>query len=133
MAEAPTQVRLCCDHVANAVFPHHNDKARRDQLALALDGLAKAAIVDLERRRGPREDARGREGRRQRDDGRGVLEAKSSHAWQNRTGTLEGGIGVVDYAREDGAGVVGVWGVFDVVYALIHELGGTIVPRSPRR
>jgi hypothetical protein len=50
MAEAPTQVRLCCDHVANAVFPHHNDKARRDQLALALDGLAKAAIAALETR-----------------------------------------------------------------------------------
>jgi hypothetical protein len=42
---------------------------------------------------------------------------------------LEGGIDVVDYAREDGSGVVGVWGVFDVVYALIHELGGTIVPK----
>jgi hypothetical protein len=32
-----------------------------------------------------------------------VVEAKSSHAWQNRTGVLEGGIDVVDYAREDGS------------------------------
>jgi hypothetical protein len=40
-----------------------------------------------------------------------VVEAKSSHAWQNRTGVLEGGIDVVDYAREDESGVVGQWGV----------------------
>jgi hypothetical protein len=58
-----------------------------------------------------------------------TIEAKSSHAWQNRTGVLEGGIDVVDYARQDGDGVVGQWGVRDVVYALIHELGGTIVPK----
>lgn len=58
-----------------------------------------------------------------------VAEAKSSHAWQNRTGVLEGGIDVVDYAAEDGSGVVGVWGVRDVIYGLIHELGGTIVPK----
>jgi hypothetical protein len=58
-----------------------------------------------------------------------VVQAKSSHSWQNRTGVLEGGIDVVDYAREDGPGVVGSWGVRDVVYALIHELGGTIVPK----
>lgn len=56
-----------------------------------------------------------------------VVEAKSSHAWQNRTGVLEGGIDIVDYAHEDGSGVVGAWGVRDVRYALIHELGGTIV------
>lgn len=58
-----------------------------------------------------------------------VVEAKGSHAWQNRTGILEGGIDVVDFAREDGAGVRGVWGVRDVRYALIHELGGVIVPK----
>jgi len=56
-----------------------------------------------------------------------VVEAKSSHAWRNRTGVLEGGIDIVDYAQEDGQGVVGTWGVRDVRYALIHELGGTIV------
>jgi hypothetical protein len=56
-----------------------------------------------------------------------VVEAKSSHAWQNRTGVLEGGIDIVDFAQVDGAGVKGVWGVRDVRYALIHELGGTIV------
>lgn len=61
--------------------------------------------------------------------GASVVQAKSSHAWQNRTGVLEGGIDVVDYAREDTSGVVGEWGVRDVKYALIHELGGTIVPK----
>ena len=64
--------------------------------------------------------------------GRCVLEAKSSHAWQNRTGVLEGGIDVVDYAREDASGVVGAWGVRDVKYALIHELGGTITPKAAK-
>lgn len=56
-----------------------------------------------------------------------VVEAKNSHAWQNRSGVLEGGIDIVDYAHEDAGGVTGTWGVRDVRYALIHELGGTIV------
>lgn len=61
-----------------------------------------------------------------------VVEAKSSHAWQNRTGVLEGGIDVAEYAREDGGGVEGAWGVRDVVYALIHELGGWIHAKSAK-
>ncbi len=61
-----------------------------------------------------------------------VLQAKSSHAWQNRTGVLEGGIDIVDYAREDSSGVAGQWGVRDVRYALIHELGGTITPKTAK-
>lgn len=56
-----------------------------------------------------------------------VVEAKTSHAWKNRTGVLEGGIDIVDYAQADASGVQGVWGVRDVRYALIHELGGVIV------
>lgn len=56
-----------------------------------------------------------------------VVEAKSSHAWRNRTGVLEGGIDIVDYAAADAGAVEGVWGVRDVRYALIHELGGIIV------
>jgi len=55
-----------------------------------------------------------------------VVDAKSNHAWQNRTGVLEGGIDVVSYARSDGVGVEGTWGVRDVRYALIHELGGWV-------
>lgn len=61
-----------------------------------------------------------------------VQDAKSSHAWQNRTGVLEGGIDVAEYAADDGQGVSGVWGVRDVKYALIHELGGTIVPKTAK-
>ena len=61
-----------------------------------------------------------------------VVEAKNSHAWQNRTGVLEGGIGIADYAARTGDGVRGTWGVQDVRYALIHELGGVIVPRTAR-
>jgi len=62
--------------------------------------------------------------------GASVVEAKNSHAWKNRSGTLEGGIGITDFAREERGGVRGLWGVQDVVYALIHELGGTIVPKT---
>lgn len=61
-----------------------------------------------------------------------TIEAKSSHSWQNRTGVLEGGINVVDLAREDGDGVAGQWGVSDVVYALIQELGGTITAKTAK-
>jgi hypothetical protein len=57
-----------------------------------------------------------------------VNQAKRSHAWQNRSGILEGGIGIVEFAEPAGSGVRGVWGVQDVRYALIHELGGVITP-----
>ncbi|WPZ06577.1 hypothetical protein [Pelagerythrobacter marinus] len=55
-----------------------------------------------------------------------VKHAKSNHTWQNRTGVLEGSLGIAEYAREDAQGVVGHWGSQDVRHALIHELGGTI-------
>lgn len=61
-----------------------------------------------------------------------VNQAKRSHTWQNRSGVLEGGIGIVDYAAPNGTGVRGVWGVQDVRYALIHELGGVITPLVAR-
>lgn len=57
-----------------------------------------------------------------------VRQAKSNHAWQNQTGVLEGSTKIAEFAREDGTGVVGTWGSTDVRYALIHELGGVIVP-----
>lgn len=60
--------------------------------------------------------------------GKCVNEAKRSHNWQNRTGILEGGINIVGYAQPEGQGVKGTWGVSDVRYALIHELGGVIKP-----
>jgi len=61
-----------------------------------------------------------------------VVTSKSSHEWQNRTGVLEGGIDIVDYATEDSEGVRGTWGVRDVVYALIHELGGVITAKRAK-
>lgn len=57
-----------------------------------------------------------------------VQQAKTNHAWNNQTGVLEGSIKIAEFAREDAAGVVGTWGSTDVRYALIHELGGVIVP-----
>jgi len=57
-----------------------------------------------------------------------AIQAKNNHTWQNQTGILEGSIDIAEFARDDGAGVVGTWGSKDVRYALIHELGGVIVP-----
>jgi phage gpG-like protein len=57
-----------------------------------------------------------------------VIHAKANHTWKNRQFTLEPSINIAEFAREDGAGVVGTWGSQDVKYALIHELGGVIVP-----
>ena len=58
--------------------------------------------------------------------------AKDNHTWTNRTGTLEGGIRVVELAVKRGSRVVGEWGVVDVDYALAIEIGQkahNIVPR----
>lgn len=49
-----------------------------------------------------------------------VAGAKSEHRWQNRTGTLEGGIQMRP-AVTVGPTVVGRWGVFDVNYAIYLE------------
>lgn len=62
-----------------------------------------------------------------------VEHAKRNHTWQNRTGTLEGSIAIAEYAHRSGRGVTGTWGSRDVRYALIHELGGRIVPKSKPR
>lgn len=59
-------------------------------------------------------------------------EAKRNHSWQNRTGTLEGSIDVADYARAEKDGVRGTWGARDIAYARIHELGGTIRPKTAK-
>lgn len=55
-----------------------------------------------------------------------VVHAKGNHPWDNETGILEGSINIAEFAREEGAGVVGSWGSMDVEYARIHELGGVI-------
>ncbi len=49
--------------------------------------------------------------------------AIANHTWKNRTGILEGSIGIATFARPKGRGVAGEWGSQDVVYALVHELG----------
>ncbi|WP_339745567.1 hypothetical protein [uncultured Maricaulis sp.] len=59
-----------------------------------------------------------------------TVRAKLNHDWQNQTGVLEGGIDITDYAQVEEGGVRGTWGVRDVVYARIHELGGTIKPKN---
>ncbi len=59
-----------------------------------------------------------------------VEHAKRNHTWQNRTGTLEGSISIAEFAHREGPGYRGLWGSKDVRYALIHELGGKIVPKS---
>ncbi|MEM6907369.1 MAG: phage morphogenesis protein [Pseudomonadota bacterium] len=61
-----------------------------------------------------------------------VQHAKDNHSWQNRSGTLEGSLNIVDFAKAVPGGVVGRWGSQDVVYALIHELGGVIVPTKAK-
>lgn len=52
-----------------------------------------------------------------------VIHAKTNHAFRNRTGTLEGGIRIVNFATPHARGVRGVWGVADVRYARRIELG----------
>lgn len=61
-----------------------------------------------------------------------VQHAKANHSWKNQTGILEGSLDIVDYAAVKGAGVEGRWGSQDVKYALIHELGGVIVPKKAK-
>lgn len=57
-----------------------------------------------------------------------VVDAKTNHPWQNRTGLLEGAIDIASFAAPHGGGVKGTWGVRDMVQARILEEGGTIVP-----
>ena len=57
-----------------------------------------------------------------------VEQAKRNHAWRNRTGTLEGSVSIIEFATPISTGFRGEWGSKDVRYALIHELGGRIVP-----
>ncbi|KKN39096.1 hypothetical protein LCGC14_0746920 [marine sediment metagenome] len=61
-----------------------------------------------------------------------VVHAKNNHNWQNRTGILEGSIAISTMAIRDGRGFRGEWGSKDVAYALIHELGGRIVPKKAK-
>lgn len=60
-----------------------------------------------------------------------VTHAKRNHEWQNRTGSLEGSISIAEFAKRVGRGARGLWGSKDIVYALIHELGGRHIKARP--
>lgn len=51
-----------------------------------------------------------------------VNDAKDTHPWSNRTGTLEGSLQMRP-AVDEGSRVVGTWGSFTVRYAIYLELG----------
>ena len=51
-----------------------------------------------------------------------VRGAKTSHEWKNRTGILEGSIGIEIFARPQGSGAAGIWGSVDVDYMIWLEL-----------
>ena len=61
-----------------------------------------------------------------------VTHAKNNHTWQYRAGTLEGAISTISKAFRTSKGFRGEWGTKDVKYALIHELGGKIVPKQAK-
>jgi hypothetical protein len=61
-----------------------------------------------------------------------VNHAKANHDWDNDTGNLNRGIVILGNAAPDEKGVSGTWGVVDVEYALIHELGGVIEPKNSK-
>lgn len=64
--------------------------------------------------------------------GAAVNHARRNHDWNDDTGNLTRGINVVKFAAQDERGVSGTWGVQDVEYALIHELGGVIEPKNTK-
>lgn len=62
-----------------------------------------------------------------------VRHAQQNHTWENQEANLQRGINIVASAAPQAAGgVKGIWGVKDVAYARIHELGGTIVPKRAK-
>jgi phage gpG-like protein len=61
-----------------------------------------------------------------------VVYAKINHTWQNQSTDLERSIRVTSYAALKGTYVVGQWGSVGLNYALIHELGGVIVPKKAK-
>lgn len=61
-----------------------------------------------------------------------AVHARRNHTWKNQTGALTGSIQIVSYAVQQGTYVVGQWGSVDLKYALIHELGGVIVPKKAK-
>lgn len=61
-----------------------------------------------------------------------VVHAKRNHTWKDRSTDLGRSIQIVRPAYRQGSQTIGVWGSTDLDYALIHELGGTIVPKRAK-
>lgn len=61
-----------------------------------------------------------------------VAHAKANHEWMNQTSNLTRSIQITTFAHPVERGVSGHWGSTDVAYALIHEIGGTIVPKKAK-
>lgn len=55
-----------------------------------------------------------------------VTHAKENHPWKNRTGILEGTVGISQVATPTENGVEGKWGSLKSNYAAAMELGATI-------
>lgn len=64
-----------------------------------------------------------------------IVYAMRNHEWKNVTGTLQGSIGVSEFAHRVAKGWRSVWGSLDVSYALALELGftGTVKVRAHTR
>lgn len=60
-----------------------------------------------------------------------AIHAKNNHEWINRTGVLEGSIGIAEYGRRTQTGAAGTWGSQDVKYAIFHEVGTSTIPARP--
>lgn len=61
-----------------------------------------------------------------------VVRARTNHDWKSQTGRLVGSIQITSYAQREGTYIVGQWGTIRLKYALIHELGGVIVPKKAK-
>jgi hypothetical protein len=60
-----------------------------------------------------------------------VIDAKTTHPWNNRTGTAEGSIQIAEPARDIPGGVRGVWGSLRVRYFRWLEEGTRYMEPMP--
>lgn len=60
-----------------------------------------------------------------------AIHAKNNHEWRNRTGVLEGSIGIAEYGHSTANGAAGTWGSQDVAYAIFQEIGTPDIPARP--
>lgn len=60
-----------------------------------------------------------------------VRDAKQTHTFVNRTGTLQNSIRIVDFAARHGLNIQGRWGSQAVAYAIYIELGTSRMAAQP--